>query len=127
MCRIDFTLCSQLSFNQMVELTLDLDLIFGSLSHHIRRDLLKRAAQKEMTISDAAKPYKMTLAAISKHLKVLEKAHLIIKKRRGKEQMIQLAPAAFKNAATYLSHYEKLWNNRFDSLERYLATIQQKS
>lgn len=107
----------------MVELTLELDLIFGSLSHHIRRDLLRRAAKKEMTIGDAAKPYKMSLAAISKHLKILEKAKLIIKKRRGKEQVIQLSPAAFKDATRYLAQYERMWNDRFDSLEKYLATL----
>ncbi len=113
----------------MVELTLDLDLIFGSLSHHIRRDILRRAAEtkQEMTIGDAAKPYKMSLAAISKHLKVLEKAKLIIKRRRGKEQVIQLHSAAFRDATTYLRDYEKLWNDRFDALETYLATLPKES
>ena len=107
----------------MVELSLDLDLIFGSLSHHIRRDILKRAAKKELSISDAAKPYGLSLAAISKHLQVLEKAKLILKHRRGKEQIIALSPAGFKNANHYLQSYEKIWNDRLDNLEHYLSTL----
>ncbi|MBI5794467.1 winged helix-turn-helix transcriptional regulator [Candidatus Uhrbacteria bacterium] len=109
----------------MVELTLDLDLIFGSLSHHIRRDLLRRAVCREMSISDAAKPYGLSLNAISKHLKVLEKAKLIIKRRRGKELIIQPSEAAFADASKYLRTYEKLWNNRLDNLERYLSSSPQ--
>jgi DNA-binding transcriptional ArsR family regulator len=110
----------------MVELSLDLDLIFGSLSHHIRRDILKRAseAKREMSVGELAKPYGMSLAAVSKHLKVLEAAKLIIKERRGKQHVVKLSPAAFQNAATYLKEYEKLWNDRLDSLERYLSTMQ---
>jgi len=113
----------------MVELSLDLDLIFGSLSHPIRRDILKRAAaaQDELSVSDLAKPYrrKVTLAAISKHLMVLEKAKLIIKRRRGKEQVITVSPAAIKDAADYLKEYERMWNSRLDSLEKYLASLKQ--
>ncbi len=112
----------------MVELSLDLDLIFGSLSHPIRRDILRRAAetQEELSVSDLAKPYKrkVTLAAISKHLKVLEKAKLIIKRRRGKEQVIQISPAAIQDATKYLQEYERMWNQRLDALELYLSSIQ---
>ncbi len=108
----------------MVEhsLTLDpLDLIFGSLAHPIRRGILKQVMKKELSIGEIAAPYKLTFAAISKHLGVLEKAKLIVKRRQGKEQMVALSPTAFKDAAQYLKHYEKLWNDRFDSLEKYLA------
>ena len=110
----------------MVELTLDplgLDAIFRSLADPTRRDILKRVAKKQLSISDIAKPYKMTLAAISKHLKVLEHAKLIVKRRQGKEQIVQLSPAAFNDAAKYLKYYERLWNDRLDSLELYLQTI----
>jgi DNA-binding transcriptional ArsR family regulator len=107
----------------MVESNLHLDLIFGSLSHHIRRDILRRGAVEELSVSQMAKAYDLTLAAISKHLKILEKAKLIIKRRRGKEQIVQLAPAAFADAAGYLKEYEKLWNHRLDSLENYLSSL----
>jgi DNA-binding transcriptional ArsR family regulator len=110
----------------MVELTLDpfgLDMIFRSLADPTRRDILKRVATKEMSISDIAKPYKMSLAAISKHLKILEQAKLVIKRRQGKEQIVQLSPVAFKEAADYLKEYERMWNDRFDALENYLKTM----
>lgn len=108
----------------MVELSLNpLDAIFGSLADPTRRDILKRVAKKEMSVSDIAKPYKLTFAAISKHLKVLEKAKLIIKRRQGKEQIIQLSPSSIKDAAKYLQEYEKLWDHRLDSLERYLSSL----
>lgn len=110
----------------MVELTLkplSLDAIFQSLADPTRRDILRRVSKKEMSISDVAKPYSMSFAAIAKHLSVLANAKLIVKKRKGKEQMIQLSPAAFKDATAYLQQYEKLWNDRLDSLERYLKTF----
>jgi len=106
----------------MVESTLQLNLIFGSLSDPTRRDILRRASKKEYSIGEIASYYDMTLAAISKHLQVLEKAKLIVKKKRGKEQLVQLSPTAFADASTYLRQYEKLWNDRFDSLERYLLS-----
>ncbi len=109
----------------MVESVLSLDGIFGSLSHPIRRDILRRGAMEraEMSVNEIAKPYKISLAAISKHLKILEKAKLIIKRRRGKEQLITISPVAFKQAADYLQSYEKLWNSRLDNLEEYLSTL----
>ena len=118
----------------MVELTLSppravatavapLDAIFGSLADPTRRDILARVAQQELSISDIARPYKLTFAAISKHLKVLERAKLVVKKRRGKEQIVQMSPIAVKDATAYLQSYEKLWNNRLDTLERYLKEL----
>ncbi len=110
----------------MVELTLDpfgLDVIFRSLADPTRRDILQRVAKKEMSIGDIAKHYNMTFAAISKHLKILEKAKLVIKRRKGKEQIVALSPVAFKEAADYLGQYEQLWNDRFDRLEQYLKTM----
>jgi DNA-binding transcriptional ArsR family regulator len=110
----------------MVELHLDplgLNAIFGSLADPTRRDILRRVAKQEMSVSDIAKPYKLTFAAISKHLKVLENAKLILKRKQGKEQMVQLAPATIKETMAYLTEYEKIWNNRLDRLEQYLATF----
>lgn len=108
----------------MVERSLRLDFIFGSLADPTRRDILERIADNAMSVSEIAKPYKLSLAAISKHLKILEKAKLIVKRRWGKQQVVTLAPHTLKDAAKYLRMYEKLWNDRFDSLEAYLAKIQ---
>lgn len=107
----------------MVEQSLRLNFIFGSLSDPTRRDILQRVAKRRMSVSEVAAPYKMSLAAISKHLKILEKAKLVIKKRWGKQQVVELSPVAFKDASKYLRYYEKLWNDRLDSLERYLAVF----
>ncbi len=108
----------------MVELSLSpLDAIFGSLADPIRRDILSRVAKKEMTISAIAERYDVTFAAISKHLKVLEKAKLVIKRRKGREQVVTIAPDTLHDAAKYLKAYEKLWNNRLDNLEKYLSTL----
>lgn len=110
----------------MVELCLDpfgLDSIFHSLADPTRRDILRRIGRKAMSVSDVAEPYDMSLAAVSKHLKILEKAKLILKKRKGKELMIVPVLETMNDAAEYLRAYEKLWNDRLDSLERYLSSI----
>lgn len=107
----------------MVERSLQLDLIFASLAHPIRRDILRRGEQKEMSVTDLAKPYGVSIAAISKHIQILEKAKLISKRRRGKQQFVRLSPSAFRQASVYLKHYEKLWNDRLDALEEYLAKV----
>jgi DNA-binding transcriptional ArsR family regulator len=100
--------------------TLALDGIFGALSDMTRRDILRRVAKEEMSVGEVAKSYDLTFAAVSKHLKVLEKASLIVKRRRGKEQMVSLAPQALADAAEYLEWYHQLMKVRFDALENYL-------
>jgi DNA-binding transcriptional ArsR family regulator len=104
----------------MVDYALDLNSIFASLADATRRDILKRVAKKALSIGEIAKPYRLTLAAVSKHLMVLQKAKLIIKQRQGKEQIVRLSPLALKDASDYLRHYEAIWNKRFDSLDKLL-------
>jgi DNA-binding transcriptional ArsR family regulator len=97
-----------------------LDSIFGSLADPTRRDILRRVATTEMSVSDIAKPYDLTLAAISKHLGVLERARLIVKRRQGKEQIVALSPTAFADANEYLQWYQQFMQVRLDSLDNYL-------
>jgi DNA-binding transcriptional ArsR family regulator len=104
----------------MVEQTLYLDNIFQSLADPTRRDILRRVAIEELSISQIAKSYDLTFAAISKHLKVLERACLITKRRRGKEQIIQVVPQALADADRYLEQYRALWEERYDRLEKLL-------
>jgi DNA-binding transcriptional ArsR family regulator len=104
----------------MVEYTLELDSVFGSLADPTRRDILRRVARRELSISEIAVHYNLTFAAISKHLKILEKARLISKRRRGKQQLVRLSPEAFADATEYLEWYRQLWGERLDSLEDYL-------
>lgn len=104
----------------MVEHILQLDSIFHSLADPVRRDILRRVAQADMSISELAERYTISFAAVSKHLKVMEKAKLISKKKEGKKQIVTIAPNALKSADDYLEQYRLLWQSRHDKLEQLL-------
>jgi DNA-binding transcriptional ArsR family regulator len=104
----------------MVERQARLDSIFGSLADTTRRDILRRVAGRELSVGEIASSYDMSLAAVSKHLFVLEKARLVTKRREGKMQVVALAPAALTDAANHLEQYREIWENRLDRLEAYL-------
>jgi DNA-binding transcriptional ArsR family regulator len=104
----------------MVEYTFSMDDVFGSLADPTRRDILQRLSRAQLTVGEIAKPYDLTFAAVSKHLKVLEKAQLILKRRRGKEKIVQLAPRALTGAADYLEQYRLEWDERFAALDQIL-------
>lgn len=104
----------------MVERNAYLDGLFGSLADPIRRDILARLINAQYTVSQIAEGYDISLAAVAKHLNVLEKAKLVIKERRGKEQVVSIAPEALKDASHYLRQYEALWNKRFDAIDNIL-------
>lgn len=104
----------------MVERNAYLDSLFGSLADPIRRDILSRLVNAQYTISQIAQSYEISFAAVAKHLSVLEKAKLIVKQRKGKEQVVSIAPEALKDASHYLAQYEALWNHRFDALDSIL-------
>jgi DNA-binding transcriptional ArsR family regulator len=104
----------------MVEYSFPLDNIFSSLADPTRRDILERVALGELTVSEIALPYDMSLAAVSKHLKILERAKLIIKRRRGKEQLVSMDAQGLADANRYIEQYKQLWEQRLDSLDEYL-------
>ena len=104
----------------MVEYYLNLDSIFTSLADPTRRDILFRVSEKELSISEIAKSYALTFAAISKHVKILENARLVIKRRQGKEQLVQAVPQTLAVASHHLTRYEAAWNARIDALETLL-------
>ena len=97
--------------------TSPLDSIFGSLADPTRRDILRRVSHNELSISEVAAPYELTLAAISKHLMVLEHAKLIRKRSVGKQHFIAVSPVGFKQASQFLRHYEEVWSGRLDRLQ----------
>ena len=105
----------------MVEYSTRLDLVFGSLADPTRRDIFQRVTTGEQTVGEIAQHYKMSFAAVSKHLKVLEKAKLITKHRHGRQQLVIAEPQTLKSVEDYLHQYEKLWNKRFDALEELLS------
>ncbi len=106
----------------MVEHHAQLDRVFGSLSDGTRRDILRRVARREMSVGEIAASYDISLAAVSKHLAVLEKARLVTKRREGKLQVVGLAPAGLSDAAKHLERMRVLWESRLDRLEKYLET-----
>jgi DNA-binding transcriptional ArsR family regulator len=100
----------------MVEYTYTLDSIFGSLADPVRRDILSRVSRIEMSVGELVAEHNISFSAISKHLKVLENANLIVKRKEGKKQMITLAPGALQSADEYLEQYRQTWQSRHDKL-----------
>jgi DNA-binding transcriptional ArsR family regulator len=104
----------------MVEYTFQLNNIFGALSDPIRRDILATVAKREHSVGELVANYHVSFAAISKHLKVMERAKLIIKRKEGKKHMVALAPDALKSADDYLEQYRQAWEERFNKLDSLL-------
>jgi DNA-binding transcriptional ArsR family regulator len=104
----------------MVEYTLNLDTIFNSLADPTRRDILEQVSRRSLTIGEIAQAYDLTFAAVSKHIKVLEKARLINKHKRGREHVVELTPQALAPAMEYLEMYRQMWERRLDALEIFL-------
>jgi len=104
----------------MVEYTLQLDSIFSSLSDPIRRDIISRVARREYSVGELVAHYHVSFAAISKHLKVLENARLIRKRKEGKKHMVALAPEALRSADEYLEQYRQIWEQKFNKLDALL-------
>ncbi len=97
-----------------------LDAIFHALSDSTRRSILQEVAKRPRTVGEIARPYAMSLAAVSKHLKVLEAAELIARKRRGSFQIVRLNAASLRPAEEWLVYYEKFWNAQLDALQSHL-------
>ncbi len=106
----------------MVEHSLTLDSIFGSLADATRRDILKRVSKEELSIGDLAVRYKLSFAAIAKHIQILTMAKLVTKRRAGKQQIVSVVPKTVEVALNHLEQYEKLWEARFDSLDDLLKS-----
>lgn len=96
---------------------MELDTIFASLADPTRRDILSRVARGELSVGEIAEKYDISFAAISKHLRVLEGAKLIIKRREGKKQMVTMSPDALVSADEYLEQYRTMWEQRFSKLD----------
>ena len=100
--------------------THDLDLVFRALADPTRRVILKDLAGRERTVSQLAKPFRMSLVAVSKHLKVLERARLIRRRKDGSFHYLRLNPEALQSAEEWLRHYRRFWEPRLDALKHLL-------
>jgi DNA-binding transcriptional ArsR family regulator len=94
-----------------------LDAIFHALSDSTRRSILRDVSRREKTVSEIAEPYDVSLAAVSKHLKVLEEAGLIHREKRGSFQYVRTDARPMRDANRWLAYYEKFWNAQLDALE----------
>jgi DNA-binding transcriptional ArsR family regulator len=103
-----------------------LDATFSALADPTRRAILGRLASGETTVTDLAEPFDMSLPAISKHLKVLERAGLIARGRDAQWRPCRLDPAPLKEVAQWLEQYRQHWEQRFDRLEGFLRELQKK-
>jgi DNA-binding transcriptional ArsR family regulator len=102
----------------------DLDLLFGALADATRRGIVERLAVGEATVTELAAPFSISLPAISRHLKVLERASLITRSRHGRWRHARLSPTSLASAATWISRYERLWTESLDRLDDHLARLQ---
>jgi DNA-binding transcriptional ArsR family regulator len=107
-------------------LTGQLDRTFAALSDPTRRAIVERLADGEASVTELAAPFSMSLPAVSKHLKVLEKAGLISRGRKAQWRPCRLEPEPLKEASDWLEEYRRLWEERLDRLDEYLRTLQGK-
>lgn len=97
---------------------------FAALADPTRRAILARLCEGEASVNDLAAPFDMSLPAVSKHLKVLEKAGLISRSREAQWRPARLEPMGMKGIAEWLEHYRRYWDASFDRLDAYLRKIQ---
>lgn len=100
-----------------------LDAVFAALADPTRRAILARLARNEETVMDLAKPFQMSQPAISRHLKVLEKAGLISTTKRAQERPRRLETAPLKEATDWIEKYRKLWEGRYQKLDALLEEL----
>ena len=97
---------------------------FAALADPTRRAILARLCDGEASVNELAEPFDMSLPAVSKHLKVLEKAGLISRGRAAQWRPARLEPLALKGVADWLEHYRRYWDASFNRLDTYLKKIQ---
>lgn len=105
-------------------MTGSLDSTFSALADPTRRAILARLASGEASVTELAEPFEMSLPAVSKHLKVLERAGLIARGRDAQWRPCRLSAAPLKQAADWIDHYREFWEQSFDRLEDYLHELQ---
>ena len=97
-----------------------LDIVFHALADPTRREILARVSEQECCVTELAEPFEMSLPAVSKHLKVLERAQLLKRNKNGRIYRFELNPEPLKEAFELLKDYEIFWEQRLDSLENFL-------
>ena len=99
----------------------EVDRIFHALADATRRDIVRRVLVEEQSVSGLAARYDMSFAAVQKHVAVLERAHLVRKQRRGREQLVSGDPETLRRANRLLAEYERLWRHRVSAIADILS------
>lgn len=97
-----------------------LDSTLHALADSTRRDILMRLADEEHSVNEIAEPYDMSLAAVSKHLKVLEGADLVVRRKEGRKYLCRMNYEPLTEVSELIKTYRKFWEARFDELEQFL-------
>jgi DNA-binding transcriptional ArsR family regulator len=103
-----------------------LSVIFGALADPTRRAILARLAEGDATVTELAEPFAVSMPAISRHLKVLERAGLISRSRSGQWLSSTLEAAPLKEATDWMERYRQFWDENFDRLDAHLRRVQQQ-
>jgi len=104
----------------------ELSSVFAALADPTRRAILARLAQGEATVNELAEPFPMSLQAVSKHLKVLERAGLIVRGRDAQWRPCRLQPAPLRDVARWAEQYRRHWDERYGYLDGYLHELKEK-
>ncbi len=99
---------------------------FAALADPTRRAILARLSTGEATVTDLAEPFEMSMPAISKHLKVLERAGLVARSREAQWRPCRIEAAPLKDVAEWVENYRRIWEQRLDRLDDYLKELQSK-
>ena len=99
---------------------------FAALADPTRRAILARLATGEASVTELAEPFEMSMPAVSKHLKVLERAGLIARGREAQWRLCRLDAAPLKDVAGWIEHYRRFWDESFDRLDAYLMELKKK-
>ena len=100
---------------------------FAALANSTRRAILARLAEGSATVNELAEPFRMTLPAISKHIKVLEQAGLVVRGRHAQYRPCALDPAPLEEVSTWAEQYRPIWEARFDRMDNYLTQLRSRS
>ena len=103
-----------------------LSITFAALADPTRRAILARLSQGEVSVTELAKPFDLSLPGISKHLKVLQRAGLVTQSRKAQWRPCRLDGARLKEAANWVGEYQRFWDESFERLDEYLATVQKE-
>lgn len=99
-----------------------MDEVFHALAHEVRRAMLRRLAEGDLTVGELAAPFRMSFEGASKHVRVLERAGLVRRAIVGRRHVCRLDPSPLASASAWLRFYERFWNQRLDALEDLFQT-----